>query len=62
MTLKRSSRLAEACDRTFAAGAADLLSAAVGWGAACAGGRDREGTGTRTAMYEGWHRPFSLRT
>jgi hypothetical protein len=46
----------------FAAGVAALLGAAVAWAAACAGGRDRDGTGTRTALYEWWHRPFSLRT
>jgi hypothetical protein len=36
----------------FAAGVAALLGAAVAWVAACAGGRDRDGTGTRTALYE----------
>jgi hypothetical protein len=46
----------------FAAGVATLLGAAVAWVAACAGGRDRNGTGTRTALYEWWHRPFSLRS
>jgi hypothetical protein len=46
----------------FAAGVAALLGAAVAWVAACAGGRDRDGTAPRTALYEWWHRPFSLRT
>jgi hypothetical protein len=46
----------------FAAGVATLLGAAVAWAAACAGGRDRDGTGTRTTLYEWWHRPFSLHT
>ena len=46
----------------FAAGVAVLLGAAVAWAAACAGGRDRDGTGPRSALYEWWHRPFSLRT
>jgi hypothetical protein len=46
----------------FVAGVAALLGAAVAWVAACAGGRDRDGTGTRTALYQWWHRPFSLRT
>jgi hypothetical protein len=46
----------------FAAGVAALLGAAVAWAAACAGGRDRDGTAPRTALSEWWHRPFSLRT
>jgi hypothetical protein len=46
----------------FAAGVAALLGAAVAWAAACAGGRDRDGTAPRTALTEWWHRPFSLRT
>jgi len=46
----------------FAAGVAALLGAAVAWAAACAGGRDRDGTTPRTALSEWWHRPFSLRT
>ncbi len=46
----------------FAAGVAALLGAAVAWAAACAGGRDRDGTSTRGALSEWWHRPFSLRT
>jgi hypothetical protein len=45
----------------FAVGVAALLGAAVAWVAACAGGWDRDGTATRTAFYEWWHRPFSLR-
>ena len=46
----------------FAAGVAALLGAAVAWAAACAGGRDRDGTTPRTVLSEWWHRPFSLRT
>jgi hypothetical protein len=46
----------------FAIGVAALLGAAVAWAAACAGGRDRDGRTTRSALYEWWHRPFSLRT
>jgi hypothetical protein len=46
----------------FAIGVAALLGAAVAWGAAGAGGRDRDGRATRGALNEWWHRPFSLRT
>jgi hypothetical protein len=46
----------------FAIGVAALLGAAVAWAAACAGGRDRDARATRSALYEWWHRPFSLRT
>jgi hypothetical protein len=46
----------------FAIGVAALLGAAVAGAAACAGGRDRDGRTTRSALYEWWHRPFSLRT
>jgi hypothetical protein len=47
---------------SFAIGVAALFGAAVAWAAACAGGRDRDGRTTRSALSEWWHRPFSLRT
>ena len=42
----------------FAAAVAALPGAAVAWAAACAGGRDRDGTTPRTVLSEWWHRPF----